>query len=85
MLGLEYSAGELVGNLRSSAVTGVFDAALNALPDAVFALLLRWGFEAALVPSRWSAGRCWRACPTTPGSRQWSEDARDCRRPPMNS
>jgi CPA2 family monovalent cation:H+ antiporter-2 len=49
MLGLEYSAGELVGNLRSSAVAGVFDAVLNALPGAAFALLLGWGFEAALV------------------------------------
>jgi monovalent cation:H+ antiporter-2, CPA2 family len=49
MLGLEYSAGELVGNLRSSAVAGAFDAVLNALPGAAFALLLGWGFQAALV------------------------------------
>jgi CPA2 family monovalent cation:H+ antiporter-2 len=49
MLGLEYSADELVGNLRSGAVAGAFDAVLNALPGAAFALLLGWGFQAALV------------------------------------
>jgi monovalent cation:H+ antiporter-2, CPA2 family len=49
MLGLEYSARELVGNLRSSAGAGVLDAALNALPGAAFALLLGWGWQAALV------------------------------------
>jgi monovalent cation:H+ antiporter-2, CPA2 family len=49
MLGLEYSAGELVGNLRSAAPAGVFDAVLNALPGAAFALLFGWGWDAALV------------------------------------
>ncbi|WP_433723531.1 cation:proton antiporter [Actinoplanes sp. CA-051413] len=49
MLGLEYSASELVGNLRSAAPAGVVDAALNALPGAGFAFLLGWGWEAALV------------------------------------
>jgi CPA2 family monovalent cation:H+ antiporter-2 len=49
MLGLEYSADELVGSLRSGAFAGVFDALLNALPGAAFALLLGWGWEAALV------------------------------------
>jgi CPA2 family monovalent cation:H+ antiporter-2 len=49
MLGLEYSASELVGNLRSNAPAGAFDAVLNALPGAAFALLLGWGFQAALV------------------------------------
>jgi CPA2 family monovalent cation:H+ antiporter-2 len=49
MLGLEYSADELVGNLRSGAAAGAFDAVLNALPGAAFALLLGWGFQAALV------------------------------------
>ena len=49
MLGLEYSASELVGNLRSAAPAGVIDALLNALPGAGFALLLGWGWEAALV------------------------------------
>jgi CPA2 family monovalent cation:H+ antiporter-2 len=49
MLGLEYSASELVGNLRSSAAAGALDAMLNALPGAAFALLLGWGWQAALV------------------------------------
>src|SRR3954454_6333481 len=49
MLGLEYSANELVGNLRSAAPAGVIDALLNALPGAAFALLLGWDWKAALV------------------------------------
>ena len=49
MLGLEYSADELVGNLRAAAPAGVLDAVLNALPGAGFALLLGWGWRAALV------------------------------------
>ncbi|MGW0501854.1 cation:proton antiporter [Micromonospora sp. NPDC003241] len=49
MLGLEYSADELVGNLRSAAPAGVLDAVLNALPGAAFALLLGWGWVAAVV------------------------------------
>ncbi|HEV8569952.1 MAG TPA: cation:proton antiporter [Actinoplanes sp.] len=49
MLGLQYSASELVGNLRSSAGAGALDAGLNALPGAGFALLLGWGWQAALV------------------------------------
>jgi CPA2 family monovalent cation:H+ antiporter-2 len=49
MLGLEYSASELVGNLRSAAPAGLLDALLNALPGAGFALLLGWDWRAALV------------------------------------
>ncbi|GIF11617.1 cation:proton antiporter [Actinoplanes teichomyceticus] len=49
MLGLEYSADELVGNLRSAAPAGVIDMLLNALPGALFALLLGWDLKAALV------------------------------------
>lgn len=49
MLGLEYSAGELVGNLRSAAPAGLLDWALNALPGAAFALLLGWDWVAAVV------------------------------------
>jgi len=49
MLGLEYSASELVGNLRSGAPAGALDAVLNAMPGAAFALLLGWGWQAALV------------------------------------
>ena len=49
MLGLEYSASELVGNLRASAPAGLLDMLLNALPGAGFAFLLGWGWEAAIV------------------------------------
>ncbi|PWU50441.1 cation/H(+) antiporter [Micromonospora globispora] len=49
MLGLEYSANELVGNLRSAAPAGLIDAALNALPGFAFALLLGWGWVAGVV------------------------------------
>ena len=49
MLGLEYSASELVGNLRAAAPAGLIDAVLNALPGAAFALLLGWDWQAALV------------------------------------
>jgi monovalent cation:H+ antiporter-2, CPA2 family len=49
MLGLEYSASELVGNLRAAAPAGLIDALLNALPGAAFALLLGWDWQAALV------------------------------------
>lgn len=49
MLGLEYSAGELVGNLRAAAPAGLIDALLNALPGFAFALLLGWDWLAAVV------------------------------------
>jgi K+:H+ antiporter subunit KhtU len=49
MLGLEYSADELVDSLRSGVFAGAYDAVLNALPGAAFALLLGWGWDAALV------------------------------------
>ncbi|MGN9763944.1 cation:proton antiporter [Micromonospora sp. SD12] len=49
MLGLEYSANELVGNLRAAAPAGLIDGVLNALPGAAFALLLGWDWVAALV------------------------------------
>lgn len=48
MLGLEYSASELVGNLRAAAPAGLVDALLNALPGAAFALALGWGPVAAV-------------------------------------
>jgi monovalent cation:H+ antiporter-2, CPA2 family len=47
-LGLEYTAQELVGNLRAQAPVGLVDAGLNALPGAAFALLLGWGPVAAV-------------------------------------
>lgn len=49
MLGLEYSADELVGNLRAAAPAGLVDGLLNALPGAAFGLLLGWGWVAAVV------------------------------------
>lgn len=48
MLGLEYTATELVGNLRRHAKAGLVDALLNTLPGAGFALLLGWGPVAAV-------------------------------------
>lgn len=48
MLGLEYTAPELVGSLKRSRYAGVLDALLNALPGAAFALLLGWGPAAAV-------------------------------------
>lgn len=48
MLGLEYTAKELVDNLRQSKVAGAWDAMLNALPGAIFALILGWGPAAAV-------------------------------------
>jgi len=48
MLGLEYSPQELMGNLKSSARSGIWDALFNAVPGAVFALVMGWGPIAAL-------------------------------------
>ena len=49
MLGLEYSASELVATLRREAPTGVIDIALNFTPGVVAGLLLGWGLLAAVV------------------------------------
>lgn len=49
MLGLEYSPRELVGNLKKSAVTGLLDAVFNAVPGAIFGLLMGWGITGAVV------------------------------------
>ena len=48
MLGLEYSADELVGNLKRSRLAGLLDAVFNALPGAIFGLVLGWGPVAAV-------------------------------------
>lgn len=48
LLGLEYTAQELVTGLKSSRTAGVVDAVLNALPGAAMALLLGWGPIAAV-------------------------------------
>jgi CPA2 family monovalent cation:H+ antiporter-2 len=47
-LGLEYTASELVGTLRSSAVPGLVDVVVNAAPGVIAALLLGWGPVAAV-------------------------------------
>ncbi|MER8155290.1 cation:proton antiporter [Streptomyces sp. NPDC094472] len=49
MLGLEYTASDLVSNLKTQYRAGLVDAVLNALPGAVMALLLGWGPVAAVV------------------------------------
>ncbi|MEV0979673.1 cation:proton antiporter [Streptomyces sp. NPDC049915] len=49
MLGLEYTASDLVSNLRTHYPAGLVDCALNALPGAAAALLLGWGPVAAVV------------------------------------
>ncbi|MFG1924141.1 cation:proton antiporter [Cryptosporangium sp. NPDC048952] len=42
-LGLEYTASELVSNVRAAAPAGLVDGLLNAIPGAVLALVLGWG------------------------------------------
>ncbi|MEU3937383.1 cation:proton antiporter [Streptomyces sp. NPDC029044] len=49
MLGLEYTATDLVSHLRTHYPAGIIDAVLNALPGAILALLLGWGPVAAVV------------------------------------
>ncbi|QNP71493.1 cation:proton antiporter [Streptomyces roseirectus] len=48
MLGLEYSASDLVTTLRTQYPSGAVDFVLNATPGAVMALLLGWGPVAAV-------------------------------------
>ncbi|WP_067691098.1 cation:proton antiporter [Nocardia jejuensis] len=43
LLGLEYTAGELVTGLRNSWAAGVLDLVLNATPGVAVALILGWG------------------------------------------
>jgi len=52
MLGLEYSATELMSSMRSSLRPGLLDVALNYTPGLVAGLLLGWG----LVPSMFLGG-----------------------------
>ncbi|MFW6722615.1 cation:proton antiporter [Streptomyces sp. MAR4 CNY-716] len=49
MLGLEYTASDLVSNLKTQYPAGVVDFTFNALPGAIMALLLGWGAVAAVV------------------------------------
>ncbi|WP_308493451.1 cation:proton antiporter [Microbacterium terrisoli] len=55
LLGLEYSADELLHGMRRSKAAGLLDAVLNAVPGAAFALILGWGPAAAVA----MAGICW--------------------------
>lgn len=48
LLGLEYSAGELMTGLRRSWLAGMVDLVLNTVPGAVVALMLGWGPVGAL-------------------------------------
>ncbi|GAB2807377.1 cation:proton antiporter [Streptomyces chlorus] len=48
MLGLEYTASDLVSNLKSQYPAGLVDMLLNAVPGAILALLLGWGPVAAV-------------------------------------
>ncbi|MFI9811603.1 cation:proton antiporter [Saccharothrix variisporea] len=48
LLGLEYSAAELVTGLKRSWTAGVVDIVLNAAPGAIAALILGWGPVGAL-------------------------------------
>lgn len=49
MLGLEYTASELLTGLRGSWQAGVLDLVLNFLPGAALALFLNWGLVGAIV------------------------------------
>ena len=49
LLGLEYTAAELVTGLRRSSLAGIVDIVLNFTPGAVLALVLGWGGVGALV------------------------------------
>jgi monovalent cation:H+ antiporter-2, CPA2 family len=48
LLGLEYTAVELLSSLKSARLPGIVDGLLNALPGAALALLLGWGPVAAV-------------------------------------
>jgi K+:H+ antiporter subunit KhtU len=48
VLGLEYTADELITNLRRQAPVGALDLLLNGFPGAVLAVMLGWGPIAAL-------------------------------------
>ncbi len=48
LLGLEYSAAELVTGLKRSWLAGLLDLVLNAAPGAIVALMLGWGVIGAL-------------------------------------
>lgn len=49
LLGLEYTAGELIGTIRLRKSLGIFDLVVNFLPGALIAILLGWGLVGSLV------------------------------------
>jgi CPA2 family monovalent cation:H+ antiporter-2 len=49
LIGLEYSADELTSHLRRFRRAGLLDLALNVPPGVILALLLGWGWVAAIV------------------------------------
>ncbi len=49
LLGLEYSASELVGGMKRSWLAGILDVVLNAAPGVAVALILGWGPVGAVV------------------------------------
>jgi CPA2 family monovalent cation:H+ antiporter-2 len=48
MIGLEYTAEDLVSNLRTQAPAGLVDLIMNGLPGVAFALLMGWGATGAV-------------------------------------
>ncbi|ANJ26422.1 cation:proton antiporter [Agromyces aureus] len=48
LLGLEYTATELFGSLKSTRAAGIVDGVLNAVPGALMALMFGWGPLAAV-------------------------------------
>jgi CPA2 family monovalent cation:H+ antiporter-2 len=48
MIGLEYTAEDLVANLRGQAAAGVIDLLLNGVPGVLFALAMGWNATAAV-------------------------------------
>lgn len=48
MIGLEYTAEDLVANLRGQAPAGVLDLLLNGVPGVLFALAMGWNATAAV-------------------------------------
>ena len=49
LLGLEYSAGELVDTVKERKSLGLIDLIANGLPGALFGLVMGWGLVGALV------------------------------------
>jgi CPA2 family monovalent cation:H+ antiporter-2 len=48
LIGLEYTAEDLVANLRTQAPAGLVDLLLNGLPGVAFALIMGWGATEAV-------------------------------------